>query len=326
MILGLHESRRGLLFRLLPLRARQKVVSLDRRLRSPTLQLFVRLERGQALLDRLRLFYPRLLLLDSRLECYELLFLVSLHDAVVHQFGVLVLLLDEPEVDHSLERDDLVHVVDPDLKILIPVELFHVDHLVSFALAEGHIPLVLERHVLPEVPFQQIRERVGDLELREDDPPQQNGAVDLHLLDRLEPMRLEYFIAKALDIDLQVLPHALDHDAGGNPRVVGLSVDVVFGIHVGRRSVQMQSPSRPSSIRKHNLNVQRRLAQDFALEREEGLDHIEFIVAIVFGSDDPGVDIHDADIPLDGFVVRFLQGARGDRPVFLQRLFILDIQ
>ena len=72
--------------------------------------------------------------------------------------------------------------------------------------------------------------------------------------------------------------------------------------------------------------MQRRLTQDFALKRDKWLDHVQFVVPIVFRGDYSGVDVHNADIPFYSFVIRFLQRARRYHPVFLQGLFVLDIQ
>ena len=122
------------------------------------LQCFVRLYTGQALLGSLHFPYSRLLFLDSPLECHELLFFVSLHNAVVHQFGIFVLFLNEPVVDHSFKRDHLVHMFHTNLEILIPVNLLYVDHRTPFSLAKSYIPLILEGNIFAEVPLKQIRE------------------------------------------------------------------------------------------------------------------------------------------------------------------------
>ena len=118
----------------------------------------MRLYVGQTLLDGLRCFHPRLLFLDPRLKCDELFFFIGLHNAVVHQFGVLVLFLNKPVIDHSFKRDYLVHMLHTNLEILKPVELLDVDHLVPSSLAQSYISLILEGNIFTEVPLQQVRE------------------------------------------------------------------------------------------------------------------------------------------------------------------------
>lgn len=129
------------------------------------------------------------------------------------------------EIDESVEREDLVHVVHSRAEVQVLRQVFH--DITSLLMAL-HILFVALRVLRTELALDHVRERVGQLGLASEDSAHERRSLYANGIDRAEVCCVEAALDEALDVKLEVEPDAFEDHRRRYPRVHRLPTDVVL--------------------------------------------------------------------------------------------------
>ena len=232
---------------------------------------------------------------------------------------IVSLLHDVAKVDDPLQRHDLVHVVDTQLKVEALLKVLDALHL-----TRGHILLEFEGNILPKVPLDHVWEGVWQLGLRAHDSSNQACTAKLNILYLLELDAREAFVDEGVQVELEIHPEAF-HDVGGGHAGMQLHpVDVVLRIRVELSTIEDQPPPLPRLVEECHLEVERLLVEDLALDCDVGLDDGERVLARIPWRRPSGVLVEDVGVALHRLVIGLLQ--RALREPLVERLLLGDVQ
>lgn len=232
---------------------------------------------------------------------------------------IVGLLHDVAKVDDPLQRYDLVHVIDTQLKVEALLKVVDALHL-----AGGHVLLEFECNFLSEVPLDHVREGVRQLGLRAHDSANEARTSELNVLDLFELDAREAFVDEGVQIELEIHPEAF-HDVGGRHSGMQLHpVDVVLRIRVELGTVEDQPPPLPRLVEERHLEVERLLVENLALDYDVWLNDGKRVLARISRRRPFGVLVEDVGVAFHCLVVGFLQ--RALREPLVERLLLGDVQ